>query len=290
MPKPAKSLLIRIHDLSKHFESLSPNTFEREQLADNLNRRMPDRPSRNYRDRDLKLLWGISDGFCSFAGCNRPLFASGDPIVITGKIGHIISISPNGPRADSSKSEAYLNSFDNLLLLCGEHHDIVDGQESTYTVETLQRWKGDYHERFMRGLQRSVAQVGFSELEVVCKALVATAGQPVEPRLPTPPKDKMERNRLSNRVLFKMTLGLSKASEVEEFVGGVGRLSPNFPEELKSGFLRRYQADVADGLDGDELFESLVEFARGGRFEFDRTAAGLAVLCYLFEKCEVFEP
>jgi hypothetical protein len=66
-------------------------------------------------------------------------------------------------------------------------------------------------------------------------------------------------------------------------------LRPDFPEKLKSGFLAEYQRLCTAGMTGDALFESLHKFSCGNSSDFRKAAAGLAVLSYLFEKCEVFE-
>jgi hypothetical protein len=63
-----------------------------------------------------------------------------------------------------------------------------------------------------------------------------------------------------------------------------------FPERLKAGFVKRYEECLAHEINGDALFETLHDFASSGSSNFERQAAGLALLCYLFQKCEVFEP
>ena len=62
-----------------------------------------------------------------------------------------------------------------------------------------------------------------------------------------------------------------------------------FLGRLISGFVREYQRQVGEGLEGDSLFESMRLFSAQGRSEIRYQSAGLAVLVYLFERCEVFE-
>ena len=100
----------------------------------------------------------------------------------------------------------------------------------------------------------------------------------------------MRKNGLSGKLLRKLQLGLSIFSEVDAFIQSFGRLSPSFPERLKTGFTRRYNELLAHEVDSDALFESLHDFASSSSPNFERQAAGLGVLCYLFQKCEVFEP
>lgn len=57
------------------------------------------------------------------------------------QVAHIRSEKPYGPRHEPDYDNALLNSFENLLLLCGKHHPPVDQHESIYSVEELEEWK-----------------------------------------------------------------------------------------------------------------------------------------------------
>ena len=73
------------------------------------------------------------------------------------------------------------------------------------------------------------------------------------------------------------------------YVEAETQLDADFPERLKAGFLEEYFKQRKDGHKGDELFELMCAFAqRGLKKQVDRTA-GVAVLVYLFEICDVFE-
>ena len=59
--------------------------------------------ARSYRDKDLKLLWGLAAARCSFPECHVPCVAEDtgkDPTVVLGKIAHIVAHSDDGPRGD----------------------------------------------------------------------------------------------------------------------------------------------------------------------------------------------
>jgi hypothetical protein len=67
-------------------------------------------------------------------------------------------------------------------------------------------------------------------------------------------------------------------------------LSSEFTSALINGFVIEYnRLREQEVLVGDALFEGLLEFACRGSSDFKQRAAGLSVLVYLFEKCEVFE-
>ena len=103
------------------------------------------------------------------------------------------------------------------------------------------------------------------------------------------PRAKMEKNNLTDRVHFLITLGFAKFKEVENYVEKIALLDSQFPERLKAGFIQEYNRLYEAGIEGDSLFEALREFAYGRSGNFKQQAAGLAVLTYLFQKCEVFE-
>ncbi|MCE5292050.1 MAG: hypothetical protein LLG14_22800 [Nocardiaceae bacterium] len=69
-------------------------------------------------------------------------------MVSVGKIAHIVGQSPDGPRGDSPLTREERDRYENVLLLCDYHHDIVDKQPATFTVELLHRMKAD-HEAFV---------------------------------------------------------------------------------------------------------------------------------------------
>lgn len=253
------------------------------------------RASRSYHDRDLKLLWGRAAAHCSRPNCRKPLIKEAtehDPHAVLGKIAHIndFSPSPDSPRADPFLTTTELNAYENLILLCGDHHDEIDKQKRTFPRETLLAWKREHEAWVQSRLEQATPGVGYAELQVVCDALLEVAGQPSDQFIPTPPGEKMRKNGLTDKLLLKLQLGLSLFGEVDCFIQGYARLNPHFPESLKAGFIKRYGEFLEKGIRGDALFEALHDFASVGSSNFERQAAGLGVLCYLFQKCEVFEP
>jgi len=248
--------------------------------------------SRSYPQRDLNLLFARSAGLCAFPGCRTLCIADAtelDREAIFGEIAHIVAHGDRGPRCDPSFPDELRDRYDNLILLCANHHTIVDAQDSTYTKEDLRSWKADLEAWKVRRLGSEMPSVGFAELQVVCDALLAAPAPETTDLSLTIPIEKMNRNRLTDHSQFLITVGLAKAKEVQQFVEGFAALNPVFPGRLKAGFTQEYNRLVEQGERGDDLFDLLVEFASRGASEPRQQAAGLAVLTYLFEKCEVFE-
>lgn len=112
---------------------------------------MPYAPSVAISDRTRKILWASAGGRCS--KCRVLLVTEGtetDEPSIIGEEAHIISEAPGGPR------HAYLRDYDcyeNLILLCRNHHKPADDQFNHYTVEELRRLKRE-HEGWVEGQGR----------------------------------------------------------------------------------------------------------------------------------------
>ena len=100
-------------------------------------------------DKDRKLLWAHSGGRCAI--CRRLLTAhptSHDLAAVIGEECHIAARSPTGSRAGELPHGAGVDSYDNLVLLCGSDHKRVDDQPGTFTVEHLRQLKAD-HEKWV---------------------------------------------------------------------------------------------------------------------------------------------
>jgi len=101
------------------------------------------------------LLWGRAGGRCSFDGCGRELIEDAtatDDESLIGEIAHIVAESQDGPRGVSPLSPEQRDKYANLILLCREHHKIVDDQENTYAVDLLTALKVAHEARVRAAL------------------------------------------------------------------------------------------------------------------------------------------
>ncbi|CAF2084477.1 unnamed protein product [Rotaria magnacalcarata] len=207
-----------------------------------------------------------------------------------GKIAHIVAHGKNGPRADDLYPAKKLDTYDNWILLCGTHHDIVDTAINKYSVEDLLKMKKE-HETFVRNLLATeILSVGFAELEVAASALLSSSTVMVNGSFAlTPPTQKMKKNSLTEYTHNLLTMGLSRSREVGQYIEGQSRFDSGYPDRLKAGFREEYDRLFNEGIYADALFESMVLFASGNTGDFKRKASGLVILAHLFEICEVFE-
>jgi len=258
--------------------------------------------SRNYTDRDLKLLFGKAGMYCAFPDCRARLLAKAteaDDEAVLAYIAHIVAHSDTGPRADPDFPAELRDRYPNLMLLCGHHHRLVDAQDSEYTVEQLRAWKEDLEAWVEDRLTDGMREINFSELEIVCKAIINNAeGLASTGLTAVPPADKMEHNDLTSVIEYRMTLGLMQAPQVANYLQEMAtRIDAQFPKRLRQGFVSEYEALKASDVTGDALFLAMHDFAyqgacnltAGNDERFDLKSASLAVLCHLFEVCDVFE-
>ena len=81
-------------------------------------------------------LYCVSGNRCAFPGCSTPLLEPESKVLIS-EMCHIKADRPNGPRYDESQSDAERHSFDNLIIMCGNHHKVIDTDLKKWSVERL---------------------------------------------------------------------------------------------------------------------------------------------------------
>lgn len=94
-----------------------------------------------------KLLISNSGNKCAFPDCKMDLFTN--ELNSFGNICHIEAIAEGGLRYNSQKGRAELLNLDNLIVLCPNHHAIVDSQPYIYTSEWLKNAKAK-HEKSVK--------------------------------------------------------------------------------------------------------------------------------------------
>ncbi len=102
---------------------------------------------RNVSEKDKILLWGRAAARCNHPDCKRYLVAPAttkDDEAMYGQAAHIVARGNEGPRSDPNYPPAKLDKYENLILLCGNCHTIVDKQPNKYTREGLQNWKEEH--------------------------------------------------------------------------------------------------------------------------------------------------
>ncbi len=108
------------------------------------------------------MIWGRSAHRCSLC---RKVLEVDDGVVknpsLVGEVAHMVAEKADGPRGSHTMSAEERDAYDNLLLLCLEHHKFVDDNPGEYPVERLiemkrthEKWVVESLAEFKPALQR----------------------------------------------------------------------------------------------------------------------------------------
>ena len=107
-------------------------------------------------------MWARAAGRCELCGKELDVAHAFDELGNFAQVAHINAYSPGGARYKDGMTEDELNGFDNLMLLCHEHHKMIDDNADAYPEEVLIRHKEDWESSiagFVGGLAPSRALV-----------------------------------------------------------------------------------------------------------------------------------
>lgn len=232
-----------------------------------------------------------SGGVCAFQPCGKHLTYEakvGDDTHVA-EAAHIRGEKPDAARYDASMTNEERDNVRNLIYLCADHHTIIDKVEADWPAETLLALKESHETKVRLAMEDAFADVAFPELQMAVSWVLSEAPATIGAFDLLTPDEKIEKNALSNGARHIIAAGLTSRATVAAYVEAEAQLDPDFPERLKAGFLEEYFKQRKLGHVGDELFELMCAFAqRGLKKQVERTA-GVAVLVYLFEICDVFE-
>jgi len=104
---------------------------------------------------DIKKLWGLAAGRCSFPGCDDECIKfAGEDATTVGEMAHVIAQSPKGPRGVSAGGA---DTYANLILLCPSHHREVDkAPDGKFPPQVLLDWKRRHEEEVSVALRSPI--------------------------------------------------------------------------------------------------------------------------------------
>ena len=86
----------------------------------------------------------VKELYAKSGNCNEQLFEDAN----VGQICHIQGVNPGSARYNPDLPEEVVNSIDNLILLCSNHHKLIDEREDLFPVKKLLEMKKT-HENFV---------------------------------------------------------------------------------------------------------------------------------------------
>lgn len=102
--------------------------------------------ARNYTDKTIKRLFGLSGNQCAFPGCTKSLVNINN--AKDANICHIAAANEDGERYDPDMQDAQRADYENLILLCVQHHDETNNEE-IYTVEVLKEMRKNHESSYL---------------------------------------------------------------------------------------------------------------------------------------------
>lgn len=98
----------------------------------------------------VKKLFAYCGNQCAMPGCEETIVHESGTLL--GKIAHICAAEKGGPRYDSKMTDEKRRHFDNLFIVCGKHHDLIDDKSNIkkYPVTLLRSYKKAHEKRFRR--------------------------------------------------------------------------------------------------------------------------------------------
>lgn len=100
---------------------------------------------RKVSETTIKKLFALSGNLCAFPGCEQKIFDEHGNLI--GELCHIEAANREGERYNPDQSEQERASFENLILLCANHHRVTN-DESVYIVASLKAMKASHESRF----------------------------------------------------------------------------------------------------------------------------------------------
>ena len=117
--------------------------------------------TRHVSNAVQRMLWAQSGGFCQFDACELSLIEHH----VTKQQGnfadkaHIVAFSEGGPRSDATVDESYINSLDNLMLLCKGCHQHIDDNAEAFPLRALEAMKAERAELVRTSIQNRAAEL-----------------------------------------------------------------------------------------------------------------------------------
>jgi hypothetical protein len=108
---------------------------------------------RNYSQSTLKKLFGLSASMCNYPGCGK--------VITTAKsskesnICHIEALNEGGYRYNQNMTPKERNDYNNLILLCVTHHELIDNS-SDFSVQMLKDMKKTHEFNISKKLNEDI--------------------------------------------------------------------------------------------------------------------------------------
>lgn len=133
--------------------------------------------SRNYTALTRTRLYSLAGNTCSHPDCNERLVSTNYNV---SDICHIEALSKGGLRYNPKSNNKERNAYPNLILLCKNHHGIIDAEDSDgsplYSVKQLKAMKQAHEDVFEASRSSAFVVKSSSLISTVIKNLSSHMG------------------------------------------------------------------------------------------------------------------
>ena len=188
---------------------------------------------RQYKPTTIRRLDKLSGNQCAESSCQKNLIAEDGQSIIS-KICHIEAASKNGPRWNANMTDDERRDFSNLILLCDEHHTIIDNKvnETRFPVSLLKKWKTEHEAKILKLISGSNILVkNPSALNIIVGFVGNRIFDNTITEDPTNAPDTADKILYNNVILFKPV--------IEEYAVYQGKLNKLYEEIEKQGSTKK---------------------------------------------------
>lgn len=189
--------------------------------------------ARQYKPTTIRRLDKLSGNQCAEPSCQKKLIAEDGQSIIS-KICHIEAASKNGPRWNSTMTDDERRDSSNLILLCDEHHTIIDNKinEAKFPVALLKQWKSAHETKVIKLISESNVFVkNPSALNIIVGFVGNQIFNVTSTDEPTNAPDTSEKILHNNVISFKPI--------IEEYAVYQGKLNKIYEEIEKQGSTKK---------------------------------------------------
>ena len=109
----------------------------------------------------LKILFASSQNRCAYPNCGKSLTGTVEGVdFFFGEICHIEGVNKKAARHNPNREREHLNDLDNLVLMCHDHHKVIDALPEKFTVERLRQIKKEHELQGLTEVSQSEAYWG----------------------------------------------------------------------------------------------------------------------------------
>lgn len=240
-------------------------------------------------DTKSKIALSLKNGnICPMPKCENILVVEdfSKPTIIT-EFAHIIAYSPDGPRGNPDISMKQLNSLDNFIIVCRNCHKIIDSNPDDFPIVELIKIK-KLHEKIMGNrFTKEVTELTFNELEEVLKHLDLNKKSVSSDFKSLKINDKINKNEFSEIVSDIILKSYSQIEIVTKYLKDHAII--DLGDRIRDRFVTEYNQITTKSQNSDDVFFELWAFACYNSSTESFRKAGIALLVYFFESCEVFK-